>query len=175
MWQTIGKDGRITIRLPNDLLDKVKNESKISGRSISSIVRDLLQKRFEGEDESPTIVGIKYKRIKDRAFGEVVWQIGITEDGKEFKIGPFFQTDIYRLLEQLPQVLTIEELVLALKILLKSLKKAKRENEEVEKFWREIARRRKDLKSLLERTRKMLWPGEQDAFSPQDIEENEDL
>ena len=175
MWKGIGKNGRVTIRLPEDLLEKVKNESEISGRSVSSIIRDLLKKKFEGKDEGPVIVGMKYKRVKDKVLGEVVWQIGITEDGKEFKIGPFFQTDIYRLLEQLPQVLTIEELILALKSLLKGLDKAEKENKEIERFWKEIAKRRKDLKSLLERTRRMLWAGEQETSSSQDIEENEDL
>jgi hypothetical protein len=149
---------RITLRIPGKLYERLINEAGISHRSVSDIAREGIKKEVGWKNSEPFIEKFRYRRISDKAMGEVVWQFGVTKSGKEFKIGPFFQEDIYDLLRSLPDVLTTEELIFATEVYLKVLRRAEKDSKDLKKFWEEITRRRKNLSVFLEKTRRILRP-----------------
>ena len=156
------KDRKITVRLPKDLYDSLERESEAMDEDVSSVVRDSLRQKF---DNGPKIEEIIYERKRSgKEYGEVVWEVGITEDGEKKPLGPFFQSDIYKLLRSLSDVLTPEELLKASEHFLNSLEQEKESLEEVGEYWSKIKEERDDLRRVLRETKDTLWPSEQETF-----------
>lgn len=147
---------RISVRIPDEIYEALEKESHATNTNISKIVREVLGNEFcEGEDFIPVVESFTYKRIFDKTTGEVPWQFGVTKDGEEIKLGPFYTTDICNFFKELPDLLTIHEVLEVLDTLLESLDRLEETNKDLEEFWEEIARRRDGLKELMDRTRRL--------------------